>query len=428
VSFAWRTSFVGFPNFFSGNTAAHELADFFRLFADGVHRQISYQQLKAEARQRFGISPHQTETKKAAFQEFGICYVMPGSDVISLTPAGDQLFSLARDPTVADAERRRILLLLSRCLSRFQFSNPFPAGVNKRWADSTDVLPYLSTYYALMKLRGLITVSELFGALFGLRRMRDLPSVVERIAKRRKTGRPFERIEGLPRNLRTAANPKIYFMAHLSLDSEILRDERVNLYGSSEQCYELTEAGAELVDTILNDQWLGWQRSQSPPSASSYTDIADYFNNGVGQKCPWIIFKRDSKRIKLAARKIAEGILPPEDVETLRNLPKRSFEEGQRKLITHSRIERNQSVVREAKRRFKRLNGRLYCEICGFDFSQRYSDRGSDFIEAHHKEPISGLGRAVKVTVDDLEMVCANCHRMLHRQPWISAQELRQLV
>jgi hypothetical protein len=168
VSFAWKTSFVGFPNFFSGNTAAHELADFFRLVAEAVNRGISYRDLKTEARHTFAISPHQTETKKAAFQEFGLCYVIPGSNVISLTPAGDQLYSLARDPVVAGTERRKTLLLLCRCLSRFQFRNPFPAGVNKQWAESTDVLPYLSAYYALMKLDGLITASELFGAMFGL--------------------------------------------------------------------------------------------------------------------------------------------------------------------------------------------------------------------------------------------------------------------
>ena len=73
--------------------------------------------------------------------------------------------------------------------------------------------------------------------------------------------------------------------------------------------------------------------------------------------------------------------------------------------------------MREAKREFKRLNGRVYCEASGPDFSKIYGERGRDFIEAHHKQPISGLGRSARVTIEDLEMVCANCHRMLHRQP-----------
>ena len=121
-----------------------------------------------------------------------------------------------------------------------------------------------------MKLDGLVTTSELFGAMFGLQRMRDLPQLVSSIASHRRTGRRFDGIEGLPKNSRTAENLKIYFMAHLGLDREILRDQEVDFYGSSEQCYQLTEAGAELADTILTDQWPTWRRSASPPSAASY--------------------------------------------------------------------------------------------------------------------------------------------------------------
>ncbi|UZW66371.1 hypothetical protein OC195_21405 [Priestia flexa] len=31
--------------------------------------------------------------------------------------------------------------------------------------------------------------------------------------------------------------------------------------------------------------------------------------------------------------------------------------------------------------------------------------------------------------VEDIALVCANCHRMLHRQrPWLSISELKQLL
>jgi DNA-binding MarR family transcriptional regulator len=425
VSFVWKTSYVGYPNLFTGETDAHQLGDFFRLIADAAGRGISYGDLKKEAKTQFNVSGHQTETKKAAFQEFGLAYVAPRSDLVSLTPAGTQLFDLARTSASADAERRKVLLLLGRALARYQFQNPFPAGARQAWAESTDVLPYLATYYLLTRLDGLITTSELFGAVFGLQRMRDLPALAERIANHRKDRRRFNLLAGLPSDSRTLANLKIYFMAHLGLDWEILRDERANFYGFEEQCYELTEAGLELIDTILNEEWPNWRRSGQPPKARVFGNIAEYFTTGVGAACSGIVFERDSKLATRVAKKISAGVLTPEDVESLQNLPKRSFKEGRKKLVTHVRAERNQTLVREAKRQFKNRHGRLYCEACDFEFLTSYGERGRDFIEAHHSKPISTLSGQIPTTINDLEMVCSNCHRMLHRKPWISVQELR---
>ncbi|HEY3853721.1 MAG TPA: hypothetical protein VGO67_04940 [Verrucomicrobiae bacterium] len=206
MSFVWKTSYVGYPNFFTGTTAAHELGEFFRLIANAARRGISYGDLKQEAKARFGVSGHQTETKKAAFQEFGLAYVAPRSDLISLTPAGSQLFDLVRTPATADAERRRVLLLLGRALSRFQFHNPSVSGARQAWSQSTDVLPYLAASYLFIKLDGLISISELFGAVFGLQRMRDLPDLAIQIGEHRKKRKLFSLLRGLPSHAGTLAN------------------------------------------------------------------------------------------------------------------------------------------------------------------------------------------------------------------------------
>ena len=58
--------------------------------------------------------------------------------------------------------------------------------------------------------------------------------------------------------------------------------------------------------------------------------------------------------------------------------------------------------------------GRLYCEICGFSFEKTYGELGKNFIEAHHKKPISQLADEEESSVDNLLMVCSNCHRMVH--------------
>ncbi len=57
------------------------------------------------------------------------------------------------------------------------------------------------------------------------------------------------------------------------------------------------------------------------------------------------------------------------------------------------------------------------CDICGFNFQERYGDVGKDFIHVHHLTEISlrnGVHRVNPIT--DLRPVCPNCHAMLHKQ------------
>ena len=55
----------------------------------------------------------------------------------------------------------------------------------------------------------------------------------------------------------------------------------------------------------------------------------------------------------------------------------------------------------------------LACEVCGFDFQARYGVIGEGFAEVHHLLPIHRGERLTRLA--DLAVVCANCHRMLHR-------------
>jgi 5-methylcytosine-specific restriction protein A len=73
-------------------------------------------------------------------------------------------------------------------------------------------------------------------------------------------------------------------------------------------------------------------------------------------------------------------------------------------------------------------HGKLACEICAFNFAICYGDRGNGFIECHHTKPVETLTAGDKTNLDDLALVCANCHRMIHRRrPWLSVAELRAL-
>ena len=66
---------------------------------------------------------------------------------------------------------------------------------------------------------------------------------------------------------------------------------------------------------------------------------------------------------------------------------------------------------------------------CGFDFHKTYGDLSEGFIECHQNKPVSEMIPREKTTLDDLPLVCSNCHRMIHRQkPWLSVEELNVLL
>lgn len=81
----------------------------------------------------------------------------------------------------------------------------------------------------------------------------------------------------------------------------------------------------------------------------------------------------------------------------------------------HRIRERDRSLVSTAKRLFVEKHGRLFCSICQFSFPKTYGELGEDFIEAHHTKPVGERNGATETKVEDLVMVCSNCHRMIHR-------------
>lgn len=101
--------------------------------------------------------------------------------------------------------------------------------------------------------------------------------------------------------------------------------------------------------------------------------------------------------------------------------------EGRLLAVTHLRRERNRKLVERKKAQVLKRHGSLQCEVCGFDFRDRYGERGGGYIECHHTKPLESLSADGGMTeLNDLALLCANCHRMVHaRRPWLSLHELR---
>jgi predicted HNH restriction endonuclease len=105
-----------------------------------------------------------------------------------------------------------------------------------------------------------------------------------------------------------------------------------------------------------------------------------------------------------------------------------AYSEGETVVRSRQERQRSQRLVQSAKRHFKERHGRLFCQVCGFDFEEVYGELGADFIEAHHIVPLSYDQTPRVSQIDDIVMLCANCHRMIHRNGLKSVSEISQIV
>lgn len=105
------------------------------------------------------------------------------------------------------------------------------------------------------------------------------------------------------------------------------------------------------------------------------------------------------------------------------------FSEGTIIEKIHKVRERNPKVINLAKEKFIEENGRLFCQVCGFDFEKTYGKLGEGFIEGHHIVAISEMSNGHKTRVEDIVLVCSNCHRMIHKKrPWLEKNGLKEIL
>jgi 5-methylcytosine-specific restriction protein A len=147
----------------------------------------------------------------------------------------------------------------------------------------------------------------------------------------------------------------------------------------------------------------------------------------------WQEFGHDPTRLHTVAEAIRRNaaILTPEQLAIdgiADTTDEDEFPEGRVLLRTHQVRERNPKAVKQKKAAVREQTGKLLCEVCGFDFYAMYGDRGDGFIECHHTVPVAELTPGQKTRTADLALVCANCHRMLHRGGLISIDELRTVL
>lgn len=146
-------------------------------------------------------------------------------------------------------------------------------------------------------------------------------------------------------------------------------------------------------------------------------------------------FENQKQRLAVLASNIKETVLN----ETLNNKLYAIGEETDDDLIIakegmviyrlHKYYERNTKINNQKKALHIKKYGQLDCEACNFNFHKTYGDLGKGYIECHHTTPLYQIGGESITTLDDLALVCSNCHRMIHREiDVVSVGSLKEIV
>jgi 5-methylcytosine-specific restriction enzyme A len=139
----------------------------------------------------------------------------------------------------------------------------------------------------------------------------------------------------------------------------------------------------------------------------------------------WDELGRDPKRTKQLAALIRAGIEVVEGVKDDSNNDD-VFAEGKVVTETHFRRERDPKLRKRLLEQ-RRNSGGLRCDVCGCPPTGHAPHLREAVFEAHHILPLSA-GQERKTQLKDMALLCANCHRMVHRaiansKRWLSIEE-----
>lgn len=147
----------------------------------------------------------------------------------------------------------------------------------------------------------------------------------------------------------------------------------------------------------------------------------------------WAEFSGDSERCHATAEAILSSLYGPElsEIESVAAEVPGIEEAAEGRLLTRKHLtrERNKKLVENKKKQAKARAGKIACEVCGFEFGAHYGSHGEGFIECHHTKPLASLSDGHKTHINDLVLLCANCHRMIHRSKhWLTIEQLKTLL
>lgn len=207
------------------------------------------------------------------------------------------------------------------------------------------------------------------------------------------------------------------------IDDKIVDSERPN-YRFGRRVKIIAKTNTENYIKVSSTLWNKVKLSGvTQGNACKIENIGSVDNIDELQLDIWEAFKKHFNPSEKESATITSSIIKELEITN----PDLTVKEGELKLVTHIVKERNRKIVLEKKKQAIK-NNNLKCEVCTFSFPEKYQ---SNFIECHHISPISLSQGIVETTLDDLALVCSNCHRMLHTKfngVYLNIEELRNRI
>ncbi len=124
--------------------------------------------------------------------------------------------------------------------------------------------------------------------------------------------------------------------------------------------------------------------------------------------------KHPPKQLMNLVRRSTRDASPPHSGRALARNVRRSL----------SAMEGTETEIRISRRGRSRLlrddaidKSRGVCEVCNRDFSKLFSGAGCRVLQVHHRRQLSALVAPRINKSEDLAVVCANCHSLIHLDP-----------
>lgn len=136
--------------------------------------------------------------------------------------------------------------------------------------------------------------------------------------------------------------------------------------------------------------------------------LPKHFTGGESSTCFRILREHGYEIVK-------KGVATPEPPGSSNDT---EWREGGKKLHTHFRSERQTGLAAAKREQFSAEHGNLYCEHCGLVPTEAYESKYAEScIEVHHAHiAVADMQPGHVTKLEDLQCLCANCHRIEHRR------------
>ena len=146
----------------------------------------------------------------------------------------------------------------------------------------------------------------------------------------------------------------------------------------------------------------------------------------------WSDFGDSPSEVKRVALSIREAIRNNDIIEVeAEDANGEEFKEGRLLTRWHSRRERNPKLRKQLLA--SRWPVGLNCEVCDLNRPNMPHDLQEALFEGHHLIPLATAAGERKTRLEDMALLCASCHRLIHRmiqvqKRWIDLAEAKSIV